>query len=293
MSSCEEKLKQVFTENGEPLKTDEGYLVFQQQADGCLVIVENNDAGSASTSNSDKRTADKRIKWCHNAIINLIAFRKELDPEFRSTTQKNEVVWKKLASKMKEMGFMYTSVFTENGEPLKTDEGYLVFQQQADGCLVIVENNDAGSASTSNSDKRTADKRIKWCHNAIINLIAFRKELDPEFRSTTQKNEVVWKKLASKMKEMGFMYTSVQCNDKWRYLKSRYATKKDNMGNRGSGEDRMDFEYFESMDDFLGKKHSISPIAIASSSRGDTSKLLLTAAKIITATQCVFILLLQ
>nr|XP_015836783.1 PREDICTED: uncharacterized protein LOC107398164 [Tribolium castaneum] len=91
MSSCEEKLKQVFTENGEPLKTDEGYLVFQQQADGCLVIVENNDAGSASTSNSDKRTADKRIKWCHNAIINLIAFRKELDPEFRSQPRKRSV----------------------------------------------------------------------------------------------------------------------------------------------------------------------------------------------------------
>lgn len=133
------------------------------------------------------------------------------------------------------------------------------------------------SASNNNSNIPRAvtpcgDKRVKWRHEAILNIITLREEYDHDFRSTNTKNEVMWKKVAIKMKEMGFDYSSTQCNDKWKYLKGKYAAKKDNMSVKGSGEERMDFEYYNAMDSFLGKKHSITPIAIASSSRGDTGK---------------------
>ncbi|CAH1382913.1 unnamed protein product [Tenebrio molitor] len=76
--------------------------------------------------------------------------------------------------------------------------------------------------------------------------------------------------VAGEMEKQNLPYTSTQCHDKWRYLKSQYAAKKDNMSDRQFGSDRMDFKYFELMDEFLGKKHNIRPIAVASSVQGDT-----------------------
>ncbi|CAH0562974.1 unnamed protein product [Brassicogethes aeneus] len=72
------------------------------------------------------------------------------------------------------------------------------------------------------------------------------------------------------MTEMGFCFSSSQCNDKWRYLKAKYTARKDNMGAKGTGQEPTDIEYFEEMDSFLGKKHTIVPIAVASSPKGAT-----------------------
>jgi hypothetical protein len=104
---------------------------------------------------------------------------------------------------------------------------------------------DSQSGPKENSQKVT---RLKWT--------------DSQFKSTTTKKEVVWKMVAGEMEKQNLPYTSTQCHNKWRYLKSKYAAKKDNMSARPSGSDRMDFKYFELMDAFLGKKHNIRPIAV-------------------------------
>jgi hypothetical protein len=44
------------------------------------------------------------------------------------------------------------------------------------------------------------------------------------------------------------------------------------MGNRGTSEVPVDCPFFEELDKFLGKRHHIEPIAIASSIEGDTGK---------------------
>ena len=105
-----------------------------------------------------------------------------------------------------------------------------------------------------------------------MELIKLRIEYDADFKSTTTKNDVIWKAVAKALKQIGFDFTGTQCNDKWRYLKSKYATKKDNMSKKASGSQRFDFDFFEEMDNFLGKKHNIKPPVIASSIRGDNSK---------------------
>lgn len=120
------------------------------------------------------------------------------------------------------------------------------------------------------ADGNTSNKRGKWSKNAISMLINLRIEYNKDFTSTTQKNDVTWKIISNKMKLHGVYMTPTQCNDKWRYLKGKYVAAKDNRGDRGSGEEPMDFPYFQVMDDFLGKKHNVNPIAVASSIKGDT-----------------------
>lgn len=128
------------------------------------------------------------------------------------------------------------------------------------------------SLLTLETDSKNENKRVKWSKNAILMLINLRNEYDDEFKSTTNKNEVSWKRIAEELKINGFNMTATQCNDKWRYLKAKYTAAKDNRGDKGTGEAPIDFSYYEQMDKFLGKKHSIKPISIASSLRGDTSK---------------------
>ncbi|CAG9763600.1 unnamed protein product [Ceutorhynchus assimilis] len=119
-------------------------------------------------------------------------------------------------------------------------------------------------------DGNVPNKRGKWSKNAILMLINLRIEHNTDFTSTTQKNDVTWKLISNKMKANGFEMTPTQCNDKWRYLKGKYTAAKDNRGDKGSGEEPVDFPYYQIMDEFLGKKHNIKPIAVASSIRGDT-----------------------
>jgi hypothetical protein len=64
--------------------------------------------------------------------------------------------------------------------------------------------------------------------------------------------------VVSEMRKQDLPYTSIQCHDKWRYLKSKYAAKKDSMSDRQSGSDQMDFKCFELMDDFFYFLHKKS-----------------------------------
>lgn len=59
-------------------------------------------------------------------------------------------------------------------------------------------------------------------------------------------------------------FSATQCKDKYKYLKSKYTMKKDNMSERASGAAAIKFDYFEEMDEFLGNRHNITPIALAS-----------------------------
>jgi hypothetical protein len=67
-----------------------------------------------------------------------------------------------------------------------------------------------------------------------------------------------------------FQFSYAQCRDRWQYLKKRYVKKSDNMGDRGTGEEKYKFEYFEEMNEILGRKHNVKLVSIASSLKGVT-----------------------
>ncbi|CAH0564235.1 unnamed protein product [Brassicogethes aeneus] len=183
--------------------------------------------------------------------------------------------------------FLYFQiVIEENGDIVRSEDGNICLQQLADGRLYFVApskdilemfqlNQTTPSPpkvepSTSTPSSSTINiPRTKWPKKAIDLLIEIRIELDKEFKNTKTKQDVTWKTLSEEMKKRGFDFTSTQCNDKWRYLKQRYTSKKDNMGSRGTGEAPVYFEHFEMLDAFLGKKPNIIPVAVASSLKGD------------------------
>ncbi|KAK9680703.1 Myb/SANT-like DNA-binding domain [Popillia japonica] len=85
----------------------------------------------------------------------------------------------------------------------------------------------------------------RWDRTAINYLITFYKENINNFKSTTMKNEHVWKIITDKMRDSGYNYSKAQVENKFKYLKSRYIKKKDNMSCRGTGESPVVFDYFD------------------------------------------------
>lgn len=106
--------------------------------------------------------------------------------------------------------------------------------------------------------------KTSWTRNEIVQLISLYKELKTKFQSTTIRNDKVWQEISVQIGT----HSWEQCKNKFKYLKSKYVEKKDNMGTKASGAKNMKFEYFEEMDEVFQNDPNIKPIALASSSKG-------------------------
>lgn len=84
--------------------------------------------------------------------------------------------------------------------------------------------------------------------------------------STIIRREVAWEKIATKIQENGFSATKEQCMWKWSSLKKRYCQKIENTGPGASGASTYSFEFFDEMDNVLGRTPAISPVCLASTS---------------------------
>lgn len=51
---------------------------------------------------------------------------------------------------------------------------------------------------------------------------------------------------------------------KFKYLKSKYMLKKDNMKGGANGQARVQFKFLEEMDDIFAKKPNVQPVSLAS-----------------------------
>ena len=107
--------------------------------------------------------------------------------------------------------------------------------------------------------------RQSWNKNQILQLISLYKDNIGLFKSTTTRNEKVWHKISTEMKS----HSAEQCRNKFKYLKSKYVEKKDNMSGRATGMKCVSFSYFDEMDEVFGTEPNITPVAIASTSRGE------------------------
>lgn len=116
-----------------------------------------------------------------------------------------------------------------------------------------------------NSNTSDSLGKLKWTHEAILFLITLYKQHLNDFASTTERNDKVWNRISLELIANGYMYTSTQCKFKFKYLKSKYMQKKDNMKSTSSGQARIKFLYFDAMDDIFGKKPNVTPISLASS----------------------------
>lgn len=83
-------------------------------------------------------------------------------------------------------------------------------------------------------------------------LLNLYKKYTKQFASTTTKNYKVQQDLEKDMKTQEFFNSSVQCRDKFKYLKMRYVEKKDNM-KKETGTENFKFDYFDEMEEIFRK----------------------------------------
>ncbi|KAK4886505.1 hypothetical protein RN001_002776 [Aquatica leii] len=171
------------------------------------------------------------------------------------------------------------AIFLQDGKPViqnnkiclqNINDGSLQFCNYDESLQDFVKNTVTDTVPTCSSQQEATESKSDkyWSRNATLLLINLRKKFDSFFKSTTMKNDRVWRMVAAEIQKNDFDVSATQCRDKWQYLKKRYVKKADNMGDRGTGEERIKFEFFEEMHEVLEKKHNVHPIGTASSIKG-------------------------
>lgn len=121
------------------------------------------------------------------------------------------------------------------------------------------------------SNERTPDKGMKslWTDKSRAMLLHLCKKYKNDFNSNCIKKNVTWTKIACDIKYAGYNFVAVQCKEKMKYMKKKYFKKIDNMGPKSTGAAPLKCDNFEELDELFGNKPNVTPVAIASSSRGD------------------------
>ncbi|CAG9822224.1 unnamed protein product [Phaedon cochleariae] len=109
--------------------------------------------------------------------------------------------------------------------------------------------------------------RVMWTRKEILQLISSYKKNLNLFKSSTMRRDKIWKLISTDIKT----HSSDQCQNKFKYLKSKYIKKKNNMSSKKSGAKSMNFEFFEEFDDMFRNHPNVEPSFTASSQKGNSS----------------------
>lgn len=118
----------------------------------------------------------------------------------------------------------------------------------------------------------SANSKAFWTYDATIMLINKYRAYKKTFADSIHKNTEVWEMIATEFKSDGFTFNGSQCENRWKYIRSRYVKKKDNSGAGSTGEECFKFEYFDELDAILGKQVNIVPKFVASSEPSSSSQ---------------------
>lgn len=110
--------------------------------------------------------------------------------------------------------------------------------------------------------------RKKWPRKASLMLIELYRQKKADFMGSTLRNDEVWIKLAACLKNDGHDFSGTQCQNKFKALKKGYAEKLFNMSTKASGAGRINFEFFNEMDEIFEKDPSFRPLTTADSGVG-------------------------
>lgn len=100
--------------------------------------------------------------------------------------------------------------------------------------------------------------------NATKRLIYAQKEHENDFKSGKFKSSKVWKKIAIILQNENsqWMYTGIQCENKFKELHKKYIKVKDH--NKQLGNSPMTCKFFNELEEVLGEKPCVAPVALAS-----------------------------
>ncbi|TGZ53355.1 Uncharacterized protein DBV15_12428, partial [Temnothorax longispinosus] len=106
--------------------------------------------------------------------------------------------------------------------------------------------------------------RVQWTDNMVKLLLV---EITTYTESSISPlNKQAWKTIAAVINTHGYNLTAENCCIKWTGMKKRYKTLKD--ANNRTGAAKETWEYFDIIDDMLRKNPEITPLSVASSTRG-------------------------
>ncbi|XP_074114033.1 uncharacterized protein LOC141537097 [Cotesia typhae] len=107
------------------------------------------------------------------------------------------------------------------------------------------------------------DSVFKWPHEAILMLLdEYRKE-QSDLTSGKISQKKVWLKISDQLRAHGHNVTGPQCQSKFSGMKKTYKKIKDH--NNKSGNSAKHWPYLTLMDELMGDKPFISPLATCSS----------------------------
>ncbi|XP_018368409.1 PREDICTED: uncharacterized protein LOC108757376 [Trachymyrmex cornetzi] len=97
--------------------------------------------------------------------------------------------------------------------------------------------------------------------NATKRLIYAWKEHENNFKSGKFKSSEVWKKIAiiHQNENSQWMYTDIQCKNKFKELRKKYVKVKDH--NKQSGNSPMTCKFFNELEEVLGEKPCVAHLA--------------------------------
>ncbi|KAL4240416.1 hypothetical protein ACF0H5_001208 [Mactra antiquata] len=120
-----------------------------------------------------------------------------------------------------------------------------------------------------NTDVSTGFGGTKWTHDSIKLMLALYAENKDKFASSVYRNKDVWKKIATEMRVIGYLFTAECCDKKFRLLKHRHKVITDINSKSGRGTSR--WEWYELMDELLTGDPAIKPVRVVSSTEGFVS----------------------
>lgn len=131
--------------------------------------------------------------------------------------------------------------------------------------LACGDNNDTNvfSDETSTCDEKKTTAFWKD-ENAVKTLIYQWKQHQPLFESSVIRNDVVWAKISEELKKVNnaWQYTAKNCENKFKDISKVYKRIKDH--NNQTGVEPKMCKYFEELEEVLGDKPCLKPLALAS-----------------------------
>ncbi|KAK9891726.1 hypothetical protein WA026_016522 [Henosepilachna vigintioctopunctata] len=104
---------------------------------------------------------------------------------------------------------------------------------------------------------------FKWPHEAILLLLDEYEKRQNDFNSGRISKKKLWLDISAELKSHGHNITGPQCLSKFSGMKKTYKKTKDH--NNKSGNSAKHWPYLTLMDDLMGDKPSITPVAVCSS----------------------------
>ncbi|XP_018403070.1 PREDICTED: uncharacterized protein LOC108779996 [Cyphomyrmex costatus] len=100
--------------------------------------------------------------------------------------------------------------------------------------------------------------------NAVKTLIYQWKQHQPLFESSCTRNDVVWAKISEELKKTNnaWQYTTKNCENKFKNITKVYKRTKDH--NNQTGVEPKTCKYFKELEEVIGEKPCLKPIALAS-----------------------------